>query len=277
MAKIRGWFSPHDDSAFYPLIQDLVNERISMDTACSKIFQSIDEKIAARKLDDVNFLDLWYSAIHTAKRIDFLAMQQRDQMASLVEFVGKFKAHLVPENEHYSYLYESLTDFGMACREAFNDMPVPQEGSLDIEATVWASMNHFLARITDQGHYDLSMYAIWAIRLALETEFRDDEYATAAQKYEAYLPAVSAWIIGAGNILFTKKVDLTPTDPKEGDPAGGGELWTGRSEFSKERWAFWKERLVVISGMDNVSEHIKNQAKTAVEEMERAETFELVA
>lgn len=276
VAKIRGWHHPKDDSTYFPIIQDLVNARISMDDACDKIFRPIDDKIAANKLDDVNFLDLWHSIIHSAKRIGFREMEQRDQMAGLVEFVGKFKAHSIPGNEKYNYLYESLTDFGMASRAVYNDIPVAHDGFLEIECTAWANLNCFFAGITHKGIYDFSMYAIWALREALENDLQDDAEATVAQKYDAYIPAASAWLIEAGRTLYTKEVDLTPTDAKQGNPARGGELWKGKAEFSKERWSFWKERFVQIAAMDKVSENTKYVAKTSVEQMERSETFEPV-
>ncbi|KAI8934928.1 hypothetical protein NX059_008597 [Plenodomus lindquistii] len=274
VARIRGWHRPQDDSAYFPLIQDVVSERISMDDAIDKIFGPIDEKIAAEKLDDVNFLDLWYSIIHSAKRIDFQDVQQRDQMADLVDFVGKFKAHKIEGNEKYNYLYDSLTDFSMASREAYNDAPVAHNGFVDVECAAWVSLNHFLARVTEKGLHDFSMYAIWAMRQALETKLEDDVEATAAQKYDAYVPAAFSWFKGAGRTLFTKEIDLTPTDPNQGNPARGGPLWKGKAEFSKERWSFWKERLAAISSIDGVSEATKDVAKTAVEQMERSETFE---
>ncbi|KAF2851044.1 glycoside hydrolase family 76 protein [Plenodomus tracheiphilus IPT5] len=276
IAKIRGWHRPRDDSAYFPLVQDLMNEKISIDDACVRIFGPIDEKIAASKLDEVNFLDLWYSIIHSAKRIDFSGIEQRDQLADLVDFVGKFKNHSIPDNDKYDYIYNSLTDFDLASREAYNDAPVAQNGFLAIEIAVWANLNHFFARITDQGIHDFSMYAIWAMRQALENDLQDDGEATAAQKYAAYVPAASAWIIGAGRTMFIKEADLTPTDQKQGNPARGGELWKGKAEFSKKRWALWKERLVTISTMEKVTENTRSVAKTSVEQMERSETFELV-
>lgn len=276
VAKIRRWFRPQDDSVYFPVVQDLVNGRMSTDEASTRIFGQIDEKIAASKVDDVNYLDLWYSIIHSARRIDYRDMKQRDQVADLVDLIEKFKSHSIPDNAKYNHLYESLTDFSTASREAYNDTPVAQDGFIDIECAAWANMNYFFARITDKGLQDLSIYAIWALRDALETDHQDDREATAAQKYDAHVPAASAWITGAGRTLFTKKVDLTPTDPKQGNPAKGGELWKGKPEFSQQRWLFWKERFASIAGMDNVREYTRNIAKTSVQEMERAETSEHV-
>ena len=71
IAQIRGWFRPKDDSAHYRIIQDYLSENIDSNEVATKLFGPIDEKITASKLDDVDFLDLWYSIIHSAKRITF--------------------------------------------------------------------------------------------------------------------------------------------------------------------------------------------------------------
>jgi hypothetical protein len=68
--------------------------------------------------------------------------------------------------------------------------------------------------------------------------------------------------------------DLTPSDRKQGNPGRGGELWKGKAEFSKERWAFWKERFAAIADMEGVSEQTKIDARDAIEGMERSQTYE---
>lgn len=224
----------------------------------------------------MNFLDLWNSIIHSGRRISLYHIYKRDQVADLIDLVGAFKTHSIPDNAEYDYLYSALTDFDLACREAFNDAPVAHDGFFKIEADAWANLNFFYARTTEKEHHDFSLYAIWAMRQALETTPQDDNEATSAQKLDAYVPAAAAWVMGSGRILFMKEKDLTPTDRKQGDPARGGELWKGKSEFSRNRWSFWKERFAEIGRMSDVSESTRTTAKTAVEEMERSETFERV-
>lgn len=253
-----------------------MSEKLTLDEVSSKIFAGIDEKIVASQLDDVNFMDLWRSILHSARHTDFREIQQRDTVADLVDLVAAFKEHSVPGNEKYNYLYSSLTDFDMACRASYNDAPVAHDGFYQLEVDAWANLNFFLARITGKDVADFSINAIWAMREALETVQQDDEDATAAQKYDAHVPAAAAWAQGSDRKLFLLEKDLTPTDPKQGNPARGGELWKGKSEFSPERWAFWKERFVAIGEMKEISEATQAIAKSAVEHMERAETFERI-
>jgi hypothetical protein len=198
------------------------------------------------------------------------------QHSNLVDLVAAFKKHTVKDDEKYSYLYSEMTDFSMACREAYNDAPAAQNGFIEKEVDAWAHMNFFLARITDRNIFDLSMYFIFAMRTALEDKLQDDPEATAVQKYDAYVPAAGAWIMAAGHQLYRMQKDFTPSDDKHGDPARGGELWEGKSELSKERWMFWKERFAAVAKMNELQEKTRVVAKDAVEEMERSQTYELM-
>ncbi|KAI4605305.1 hypothetical protein J4E83_010730 [Alternaria metachromatica] len=275
IAKIRGWFRPKEDSAYYPLIQDYLSEKIDVKEATARILGPIDEKIKEAKLDDVDFMDLWTSIIHSARRSTFRD-GARTQHHQLIELLEAFKKHSIPGNKEYDYLYKEMTDFGMACREAFNDAPAAHEGFIETEVQAWTNMNYFFAFVAREHIYDLSMYAIFALREALETPPIDEPMSTANQKYDANVPAAAAWIIAYGHDLFRMEKDLTPTDKKQGNPGRGGELWKGKSEFSKERWALWKERFAAIAEMEGVREETRLDAKDAIEGMERSQTYELM-
>lgn len=274
IARSRKWCRPQESGSFYPIVKEYVNQNLEAKDASSKLFGPIDEAISASRLDDVNFQDLWFSIIHCARMTPF---HKREDQERLVNLVAAFKNHSIPDNQKYNYLYSSMTDFGMSCREAYNDSPELDNKYSEVEADAWANLNFFFARITDKGLEDLSLFAIWAMRQALETSPEDELPKAAAQSYDAYTPAAAVWILGMGPILWRKEEDLTPTDSKQGNPARGGDLWKGKAEFSKERWALWKERFVAIAKMNEVSEKTRSLAKDAVEQMERAETFELVS
>lgn len=276
VAKVRGWFRPQENSAYYPTIHKYLEGEIDLDTVTSQLFEKIDRQIIARKLDDVYFVDLWYSIIHSAKRVSFHGPEESaeyglDFLAKVTNLLKAFRDHKVKDHEEYNYLYSSLCDFKMACDESFNDTPEPYASQVEIDA--WANVNFFWSHITAEGLLDLSMYAIWTMREALENEQQDDVEGTAAQKYNVYVPAAAAWVLGMGRTLYRKEKDLTPTDRRYGNPAKGGELWKGKPEFSKERWALWKERFAVVSKMEEVSDKTRDISKDALQAMERAETF----
>jgi len=274
IAKVRSWFRPEENSAFYPTVQKYIEGDIDVDTAASQLFEPIDQKIVARKLDDVYFVDLWYSIIHAARRKSFHEVEDgkrnphfHDKVADLI---AAFRDHKIKDHEEYNYIYSALTDLSMACREIMNEAPEGHAPQIEINA--WANVNFFFARITEKGLLDLSLFAIWVMRSTLENEQHDDAEGTAAQKFDVHVPAATAWIFGMGRALYTKEKDLTPTDRKQGNPAKGGELWKGKAEFSKERWALWKERLAYVSKLDDVSDLTRSISKDAIEAMERAES-----
>ncbi|KAJ4399052.1 hypothetical protein N0V91_009748 [Didymella pomorum] len=276
IAKIRGWFRPEEDSAYYPIVQQYLQGDLDIDTASSKLFRPTDQKIINRMLDEVNFVDLWYSIIHSAKRKSFHEAEDDGKRnahfhAKVADLVAAFREHKIKDHEEYNYIYSDLYDLGMACREVNNDEPEPN--ATDVEVDAWANVNFFWALLTEKGLLDLSLYAIWRMRTALEEEQQDDAEGTAAQKYDVSVPAAASWIFGLGRALYTKEKDLTPADRKQGNPAKGGELWKGKAEFSKERWALWKERLGIISKLDSISDKTKTISRDALEAMERAESF----
>jgi hypothetical protein len=277
IAKIRGWVRPEDNSVYYPIIQEHAEQNHEIEKTASRLFAPIDEKIAAKKLDDVYFMDLWNSIIHTARVTPIHQAQvggddQTLYKANIADLVAAFKEHKIPGNEQYNYIYKSLTDFSMACREANNDQPGATACELEIDA--WTNLNTFFAHVTHKDLVDLSIFAIWAMREALEYEHQDDEEGTAVQKYNVLVPAAAAWVFGMGKKLARKRKDLTPTDRKQGNPGRGGDLWKGKAEFSEERWNFWKERFAAIADIKGISSKTSDIAKDAVEAMERAETFE---
>lgn len=190
----------------------------------------------------------------------------------LLDLLQAFKTYSIPNNETYNYLYQEMTDFTMACRSAYNDSPMPLNGFIPAEKAAWANLNFFYARITQRKIQDLSLYAIFALRTALETPLDDDAESTVAQQCDANVPAAAAWILGCGHDLFRKEQDLSPSDPKQGNPARGGALWKGTPGFNKERWALWKERFVVVADMQGVQESTRTVARDAVEGMERSQT-----
>ncbi|KAL7773744.1 hypothetical protein CFE70_003711 [Pyrenophora teres f. teres 0-1] len=130
----------------------------------------------------------------------------------------------------------------MACRSAYNDSPVSHNGFITAERTAWANLNFFYARITQKKIQDLSIYAIFALREALETPPSDS--------------------------------DAEATPAQQCNPARGGALWTGTPGFTKARWELWKERFAALADMQGVQERTRVLARDAVEAMERSETYE---
>lgn len=263
IAEIRGWFRPEKNSIFYPAVQNYVNDKADLQTAVAQITKPIEEAITAQNSDSISWEDLWNSIIHSAKKIPF----QQNGHSRLIDLVKAIKKHPGPSPTQEQSNYKNLSGLGMQVREAYNDNPRGDIGKFPPETHAWTNLNYFLARLTESEVLKLHIYVIWAMRDALE------EKADPVQEwYDAYVPAAAMWVFVLGRKLYEREEDLTPKDDYGGNPARGGELWTGGSEFSKARWAFWKKRFGEVAEHEGVRQETKDIAKEAVAAMEKAES-----
>jgi hypothetical protein len=270
IAKIRGWHQPSPDSKYFSLLQEYIQGKIGLQDTTSKINASIEEAGTKKDGDDQ---DLWLSVIHSAKRIPYRDTERHSKLVSLVE---NFPNRRDAPNEgavNSQYPHNS-----MSFRESLNDAPGIAAGYSSPEISAWANINYFYAELTRKEMVNLWIYAVWAMRAALEKVPTDDDGsggnqpATAAQKMDALVPAAAAWVFGLGKKLFEKEEDLTPKSKLHGNPGRGGELWNGPAEFSKKRWALWKKRFGEIATNQELSEDTRGVAKEAVAAMEKAES-----
>lgn len=160
-----------------------------------------------------------------------------------------------------------------SARESWNDQPGCGAGFSVPEIHAWANVNAFIARITQAGLAGFWMYAIWALRDALEEEHLDYDLRhkpeKAAKLLDAFIPAAAVWIIVMGRELWEKDEDLTPKSRNEGDPARGGKLWKGKSAFCKERWDLWATRFEALSKMEGLMAETREIAAEAFASMEK--------
>lgn len=264
IAEIRGWFLPDKNSAFYPIIQEYINDTADLQATVAKITRPIDEAITTQKTDDGGLGDIWNSLLHSAKRISF---RDTDRHAKLVDLVKAIKEHPEPSSTSETPTYKTLSGLGMQAREAYNDSPHNDAAITPQEIHAWTNLNYFLARLTDSGTFTFYLYVIWAMREALEkTPEPLDGW------HDTHVPAAAVWALVLGKKLYEREEDLTPKNPNEGNPARGGDLWTGGPVFSKERWAFWKKRFGEVAAYEGVSEETKTISNEAVKAMDNAES-----
>lgn len=263
IAEMRGWFRPPKDGIFYPAVQDYVNGTANLQATVAKITEPID-KALAKNSDKDQLDDVWYPIIHSAKKIPY---SDADRHSKLVELVKALKEHPEPSETQGNPRYKRLSGLPMAVREAWNDVPRHDIGSVPQEVRAFTNFNYFVARLTDEGLFTASHFIIWAMREALEKTPESLPW-----WYDTHVPAAAVWALVLGKKLYEREEDLTPANPNQGNPARGGDLWTGGPVFSKERWAFWKKRFGDVTGQEGISEEAKNFAKQAVEAMEKAES-----
>ena len=260
IAKLRGWFRPKDDSNFYRTVQDYVNGETDLDAAIAIITQPIDRAISLNNLDKVDLMDLWYSVLHSSKRIPYDNLETHTKLVNLVKALQQ---HSEPTAIDDQSIYASLSGLSMAEREVYNDGPSHEKSSSRIEVYAWANYNYFLARLASAGIGDQWIFAIWSMRQALEIT----PDGNASDWYDTYIPAAATWVFGLGEKLYEKEQNLTPKNRNEGNPAKGGDLWKGGSVFSNERYAFWRKRFGEVRELDGLMEETKNVATLAKESM----------
>ena len=107
----------------------------------------------------------------------------------------------------------------------------------------WTRSNAFVARLVTKQYkaLDYEVYAVHAMRAALEEELHADEL-------WMNVPGAVVWIFYAGDFIFNSQREWGPA-PEGGEPgnqgvAHGGSLWLGKTALCKERWRFWKERSI---------------------------------
>ena len=128
--------------------------------------------------------------------------------------------------------HADLPVFGAQMRETWNFSPPA------VSAQSWANLNAFAAQLTLTG-IDFSLYAIWALRHALEEQ---------SPEVSQVLPAAVQWFRHAGSVLAFLAL--------EGTADSHGADWVGElcreaglidRGFTIRRWNFWKGRLEDIA------------------------------
>jgi hypothetical protein len=268
--RIRRGRGPEDDGEAYPIIQRYLQGDIALDEAIYLLTAPIDGQLRAGETEQVEdrAWDICVSVLESARRIPFRDAEGHSKLIALLQ---AYKSHYGPPGEGKSDYCYSLSGFGIEARELFNG----PDGYSEPEMHAWTNLNYFLARLTGMGNSIMSfwIYCIWMMRAALEETHTDDHRRgiTAAQKYNLDVPAAAVWVLALGKQLYDREEDLTPTRPNQGNPGKGGDLYKGKPEFSKARWAFWKKRFNEVSDMQDLSDETRAIAREAFEAMVRCE------
>jgi hypothetical protein len=275
IAKIRNYTRPKEGSEIYVLIQEYIDGKVDVDVTIEKITRPLDEKLVKTTNweEEVELSDMWNGVLHSARRIPF---RNNEGHMKLVDLVKAYKEHPEPAHEGEQGIYEKLLYLGISSRETMNGFPGGAAGYTKPEIHAYTNLHYFFALFTREGVREYWIYCIWAMRDALEDNLDDDRQTrhkpvTAAQKYDAFVPAAAVWVLVLGKALYEREEDMTPTNRNQGNPARGGEYWKGKPEFSKARWALWKDRFSKVGGMTELSDETRQIAKEAVECMEESQ------
>ncbi|KAF5722363.1 hypothetical protein FMUND_2875 [Fusarium mundagurra] len=199
------------------------------------------------------FDGLWSSVLSAAEQTP------HDKQGKLVETLHAIKS--IPQSAETAKKvvvwgeekrWDELPMFGGKARE-----------QLDIEKSdeAFVNINGFFARATAAGVDDLSLFAIWTLREALEDPAADKISATPPK----LLKASSVWFIYATEALAKASKDGKQFDGKIAKP--GTSLTEFKDEagwrgFNNDRWKVWLDRFSTLKAVDlpQDSKSLVNQA-----------------
>ncbi|KAL3417696.1 hypothetical protein PVAG01_10706 [Phlyctema vagabunda] len=207
--------------------------------------------------------------------VAIVGQTSHDEQDRLVEFVKSLQKLPGPRSKKgggactvwsQPATWDSLTLLGAVLRDSWNYTPDGPGASAN--KGLWVNMNAFVARLTTLSQkpddaFDYSLYAVWAMRDALE-----DPAPEAPIAHEELIKGAAAWLIYAAPTL--KKLSQSgrvfeEKMAKEGQSLLGKD-WVG---FNEERWALWKDRLAAVKGKSGDAE-VQDFVAKALAEADRA-------
>lgn len=184
--------------------------------------------------------------------------------ARVVRYDDSAQDQLIDLLRHFQSLsptridWPELVPLGMLVRELWNTAP-------DESTESWTALNAFVARMEAGGLLNFDVYAVWALRSALEdwTPVPGAQDPLDADALNAAIPPAVVWILYAQD-----KIKELSQKGEEGDRVTrGGPRWTGPSGFSVERWNFWRQRFEEMSNRGDLNEEARALADRAYKSM----------
>ena len=233
------------------------------------IYGAILDAALASKAEDAPAQD---KLIALLKAIRNLGVLKRTNSTNVVEVCETWGGRV----------WADLPQLGAEMRERWNASPP------DTNAIRWANFNAFLARCTQSGVHDGTLFGVWALREALETsrtrtKRESDGNRKAESKalgheevpLEEVLPAAVEWLNYAREHLAQMSKQGSKLDRGENQP---DPTWLGpmareggvqESGLSVGRWRFWARRLEEISQAKDDSGGREKMAKIAYQALAR--------
>ncbi|KAH7151445.1 hypothetical protein DER46DRAFT_476189, partial [Fusarium sp. MPI-SDFR-AT-0072] len=222
----------------------LSDSAITAEQAAEKLaspcLEAIKKNEDASKIEG-EFDSLWSSVLSAAEQTP------HDKQGKLVETLHAIKS--IPQSAETAKKvvvwgeekrWDELPMFGGKARE-----------QLDIEKSdeAFVNINGFFARATAAGVDDLSLFAIWTLREALEDPAADKISETSPK----LLKASSVWFIYAADALAKASKDGKQFDGKVAKP--GASLTEFKDEagwrgFNNDRWKVWQDRFLTLKEAD---------------------------
>ncbi|KAJ3531196.1 hypothetical protein NM208_g8986 [Fusarium decemcellulare] len=193
-----------------------------------------------------------------------------DQQDDLVDLMRAIKNMPQPVHEGKKFViwdeeqrWDQLPLFGAKARERLDIAQEKPGGG-------FVNLSAFFARLTASDVDDLSLFAIWVFREALEDPAEDE---IAQKTPPKLLKAVTVWLIYATEILAKFSEEKKQFDGKIAKP--GASLSALKDEpgwrgFCPDRWNAWKTRLASLKKTESLAD-AKSLIDQALDEASKIE------
>ncbi|PPJ50250.1 hypothetical protein CBER1_04877 [Cercospora berteroae] len=250
-------------STQYSALEGLITnaaEASPLQRFCDPVEQKLQSNEAPDEVEEE--LNIGWKAIITRAAATPHGESGRSALAAFLVSLSQKRADGQQPDSSYGTVqdmkvWQDLPTFGWAVRDAWN-FPA-EDNAPPEEKQRWINVNAFVATLVDQlqdkanNSPDLSLFAIWTIRDALEEENVSDPAVAAA----------SVWFIYAASALlnFSKNQKSFEGKVAKGGFAHKDAGWTG---YSPARWQVWQQRLDNIRG-DVKEEETKQLVQAAID------------
>lgn len=257
--------------------------RLSLDEATSDLLGPVNAVLSSSSESEnekanILLFDLWHclfdivaiapSPMYTSGVPDPTNIEYLSNLVTLVDSI-----HDPLPTGQYSW-------FSPEARDRWNFAPTTPPITPE-QVAGWTNLNSFLMLCwtlhpedRDRPIFEFSLNSIWSLRLALETSQKP-------AVLDALVPGAACWIVcrASGERIYNSAAQWTP-DENVGAPARAGRLWRDRlgedngkdvNGFSRQRWAFWRQRFTDIGQTEEVNEQTRQTAKSAAKVMEDIE------
>ena len=237
------------ETSEYTALKSFLDDKTSLDDAIDE-FTSVPSSASAED----KLIRAWDALFLLACQTPTDSPSQEKLVSALIAI--RHRDTQLGEIEGKQVTWSQLPLYGRQVREHWNyDEAKAQED--DEVAQMWNNANAFAARVTTKAEafdgsdpLDFSLYAIWALRKALED--KDDVPA-------ATVRASAMWIQYAGKELRRQSKEKRSFEGKVAKPGSkyADKEWTG---FETDRWRTWGNRFANISEVAP-SEEVRKVAK----------------
>ncbi|KAK4038596.1 hypothetical protein C8A01DRAFT_47797 [Parachaetomium inaequale] len=223
--------------------------------------QGLNDEALASPADVDNLL---WDAFETL--FDVVGRTPPERQGRLLEFLTQLQqtkakdaeGKVLKQGDGDGEVWADLPTFGWVAREKWN-FDETDPSATPQQRAQWENWTAFLAQLTAQwaddarpGGADFSMFALWALRAALEAD------GGAASQTAVRLAAL--WVCYAGAHLRKLSADGHALPARCGVPDGkyDGHDWWG---FNEDRWRAWGEELMAAQGKLEPDEVIQGAVK----------------